>query len=110
MQVVLGHAAEFLQANASNLDLDNNTPYYAFKWLQLADAACLTEACKACADRIIELNRSSCTAETLEGLSRQTLVYMVGSLAANTRHCRGCGDSSRCMLYCNKCKKCTCLA
>ncbi|KAF6256773.1 hypothetical protein COO60DRAFT_1640467 [Scenedesmus sp. NREL 46B-D3] len=57
--VVLCHAAEFLQANASSLDLNNNSPKYAFKWLQLADEANLADAWKACINNIIELGRSS---------------------------------------------------
>jgi hypothetical protein len=76
-QVVLAHASEFLQANASSLNLDSTSPKYAFKWLQLADAACLADACKACADRIIQLIRTGCTTGTLEALSPQTLIYMV---------------------------------
>ncbi|WIA39185.1 hypothetical protein OEZ86_005310 [Tetradesmus obliquus] len=81
MQVVLGHAGEFLQANASSLDLSSNSPHYAFKWLQLADAAGLIDACKACVDRIVALDRSSCTAETLASLSRQTLMLHSAVLA-----------------------------
>jgi hypothetical protein len=57
------HASEFLQANASSLDLCKGSRTYAFKRLQLADAAGLTDACKACADRIMALNRSSCILE-----------------------------------------------
>jgi hypothetical protein len=90
LQAVLAHTAEFLQANAASLDLTPSTKY-AFKWLQLADTAGLTAPCKtACIDRIVALDRSSCTADKLEGLSRQTLVYLVEaalSVASYFRYC-----------------------
>uniref|UniRef100_A0A383VQI5 BTB domain-containing protein n=1 Tax=Tetradesmus obliquus TaxID=3088 RepID=A0A383VQI5_TETOB len=119
MQVVLGHAGEFLQANASSLDLsgssNNNSSTstssitkYAFEWLQLADAAGLSDACKACADRIIELDRSSCKADTLANLSRQTLMYMVERVAATpsttvNRRCASCSRHGTIHLKCSYC-------
>jgi hypothetical protein len=81
LQVVLAHAAEFLEANASSLDLTQSSPKYAFKWLQLADAACLKHACKAVADRIIQLDRSSCVTDNTKGLSPQTLTYLLDKCA-----------------------------
>lgn len=80
---MLAHAADFLQANASSLVISNSSSaQYAFKWLQLADVAGLSEACKAVVDRIVDLDRSSCTADLLQSLSRQTLMYMVERVAA----------------------------
>lgn len=49
-----------------------------------ADAASLQDACTACCDRIISLNRKTCTDERLQGLSLQTLRYMVTKLAGAT--------------------------
>jgi hypothetical protein len=94
LQVVLGHAAEFLQANTASLELNKASPKYAFKWLHLADAACLTDACKAIVDRIIEVNRSTCKAEALEGLSRQILMHIAERSTADSgpgKFKAGCG-------------------
>jgi hypothetical protein len=91
LQVVLAHAAEFLQANAASLDLTPSSSKYAFKWLQLADAACLTDACKACADRIVALDRSSCVSANLQGLSPQTLMYLLDRVATTTAHTAASG-------------------
>jgi hypothetical protein len=99
LQVVLAHAAEFMQANAASLDLTPTSAKYAFKWLQLADSAALTDACKACADRIVALDRSSCTADKLEGLSRQTLMYLIEKAVA------GCGPST----ISKNCSYCRCI-
>jgi hypothetical protein len=84
LQVVLAHAAEFLQANAASLDLTPTSAKYAFKWLQLADLAGLTDACKACADRIVALDRSSCVSANLQGLSPQTLMYLLDRVATTS--------------------------
>jgi hypothetical protein len=82
-QVVLAHASEFIQSNACDLDITTNSPKRAFKWLQLADAANLVDACKACMHRIVALDRTACNVDTLQGLSPQTLMYMVEKMAAS---------------------------
>ncbi|WIA18887.1 hypothetical protein OEZ85_003560 [Tetradesmus obliquus] len=101
MQVVLAHVAEFLQANASSLDLSPTSPHYAFKWLQLADAAGLSDACKACADRIVALDRSSCVSSNTQGLSPQTPTYLLDKCATSAPlYTNGClGSSSSTAFY-----------
>jgi hypothetical protein len=108
LQVVLGHAAEFLQANVSSLDEDDvsdpESARYAFKWLQLADTAGLTDACEACIDRIVELDRSSCTPDKLEGMSRQMLLHLIEATLAVASFCRYCSctrDFRRTCSYCS---------
>jgi hypothetical protein len=91
---VLAHALEFLQANASSLDLCKGSRTYAFKWLQLADAAGLTDACKACADCIIDLDRSSCATDNTQGLSPQTLTYLLDKCATAAPNFGCLGSSS----------------
>jgi hypothetical protein len=107
IQVVLAQAAEFLQANASSLNLTKSSPKYAFKWLQLADGACLTDACKACADLIIDTDRTSCTAETLAGLSPQTLMHMVQKATSSKALGTSRGMCSRCCCLRNLKTSCT---
>jgi hypothetical protein len=83
-QVVLAHASEFIQFHACDLDITAGIPKNAFKWLQLADAANLADACKACVDMIVELDRTACKVDTLQGLSPHTLpVYMAEKMAAS---------------------------
>jgi hypothetical protein len=77
VQVVLALAAEFIVGSASSINLEPTSVKYAFKWLQLADAAQLTAASEACVDRILLLQPSALKAERLAGLSQQTLVYAV---------------------------------
>jgi hypothetical protein len=71
-----------IQSNAHFLDTTADSRWNAFKWLQLADAANLEDACKACVDRIVEKYVTACTVDTLQGLSPQTLMYMVEQMAA----------------------------
>jgi hypothetical protein len=98
--VVLAHASEFIHSNAGQMDITTNSPKNAFKWLQLADAANLADACKACVDRIVGLGRSACKVDTLQGLSPHTLMYMVERLATQGK-CRYCGADHR--QYCSSC-------
>jgi hypothetical protein len=86
-QVVLAHASEFVASDAGELDITENIPKNAFKWLQLADAANLPDACKACVDRIVGINRTACKVDALQGLSPQTLMYMVEKMAGAAASC-----------------------
>jgi hypothetical protein len=77
VQVVLALAAEFIVGSASSINLEPTSMKYAFKWLQLADAAQVTTASEACVDRILSLAPGALKAERLAGLLQQTPVYVV---------------------------------
>jgi hypothetical protein len=112
LQVVLDHAAAFLQANASSLDVVDAPapgPKYAFEWLQLADTAGLAAACNACIDRIVALNCCSCTPDKLESLSRETLMHLIGAVVAGAgsstsqKRCGRCNSTQGFNVRCPRC-------
>lgn len=89
MGVVLAKAATFLQNNPNQLDTTADSQKFAFRWLKLADAAGLQDACQACVDRIVSQNSALCIGDRLQGAvpSNPAAVHSAfGSVSSCSNH------------------------
>jgi hypothetical protein len=86
MPAIVSLAGKFLLDNLGLMDLADKGERSCWRWLQLADAAGLSDVVQQCVSRVVHMDRASCASESrLVGLSCQTLKHMVQRLAATSQ-------------------------
>eukprot|EP00775_Hariotina_reticulata_P008814 gene8814-8993_t len=78
MPAIVSLAGKFLLDNLSLMDMADKGERSCWRWLQLADAAGLSDVVQQCVNRVVHMDRASCAIDSrLVGLSSQTLKHMV---------------------------------
>ena len=104
MPCLLTHAGQFLTQNTKQLvHSPADSPLLVWKWLKLADHAGVSDACKACVTKLLEVpvKGLSVDAEELQGFSPLTLKWLVAEMG---KLVTGLGPGTA---FCSWCKKIT---
>jgi hypothetical protein len=83
MPALLSRAGSFLQSNMNELNSQQGSLQFAWKWIPMADEAGLPDAAQACIEAIVKDAAvvAACTKQLLLGLSPATSSHLAEALA-----------------------------